>query len=231
MKICIIVPALNEAATIGKLVQAIKAKNYDVVVIDDGSSDDSGKIAKDLGAVVIRNAHKSGKGASLQKGFDYALKGDYTGIITMDSDGQHDPEDLSVFIDEARKDPNCVITGNRMAQAKGMPWVRFKTNQFMSFLISKACHQKIPDTQCGYRYIGADVLRLIRFRLKSRDFEIETEILMKAVKQGFKVSSVPVKTIYRDEKSKISPFKDTMRFFVYFIKELREPKDWQVNGQ
>ncbi|MCK5260152.1 MAG: hypothetical protein KAJ70_03740, partial [Candidatus Omnitrophica bacterium] len=116
------------------------------------------------------------------------------------------------------KNKLSVIVGNRMANAKGMPFVRYCTNHFMSRLISLACGQSIVDTQCGYRYIHCDILKAID--LISRDFEIETEILMKACQKGFKVRNVPIKTIYRNEESKINPFKDTIRFFTYFIKEI-----------
>ena len=88
----------------------------------------------------------------------------------------------------------------------------------MSSLISFACRNSIADTQCGYRYINCDILKQIQF--SSDDFEIETEILMKAAKKGYPIYSVPIKTIYRDEKSKIHPFKDTIRFVNYFIKEI-----------
>jgi len=218
MKFCILIPAHNEANTIGALVRALKEKQYDVVVIDDGSQDGSGQIAEGQGAVVISNTKKSGKGASLQNGFDYALKKGYDGVLAMDGDGQHDPQDVENFFEHARKNQEQVITGNRMHNPKGMPMVRYLTNCFMSFLISLVCRQSIPDTQCGYRYISCNVLRQIP--LTCRDFEIETEILMKAAKKGFHIESIPVKTIYRNEKSKINPFKDTIRFFSYFIREV-----------
>ncbi|MCK5179213.1 MAG: hypothetical protein KAR32_06750, partial [Candidatus Omnitrophica bacterium] len=104
------------------------------------------------------------------------------------------------------------------ANSKGMPFIRYCTNRFMSWLISLACGQSIADTQCGYRYIHCEILK--QLDLTSRDFEIETEILMKACQKGFKVLNVPIKTIYRNEESKINPFKDTIRFFTYFIKEI-----------
>jgi glycosyltransferase involved in cell wall biosynthesis len=218
MKICIVIPAHNESKTIGVLVHALREKPFDVVVIDDGSTDQTGDIAKKSGAVVIRHDQKSGKGYALQKGFDYALHHDYDGVVIMDGDGQHDIENIGAFLALAEKNPASVIVGNRMGNARGMPLLRYCTNRFMSRLIAWACGQPIADTQCGYRYIGCDVLREIN--LTCRDFEIETEILMKACKKGFKIADVPIKTIYRNEESKIRPFKDTVRFIAYFTKEL-----------
>lgn len=218
MKICVIIPAHNEASTLGGVVEVLKKKNLDVVVIDDGSSDQSALVAQEKGAHVLRNEKKSGKGFSLKRGFDFAIKNNYEAVVAMDGDGQHDPHDIDQFIKKARHFPKSVITGNRFTDTQGMPWVRYLTNRFMSWLISLASHQEIPDSQCGYRYISCSILKDIELHCK--DFEIETEVLMKAAKKGHAIYYAPVKTIYQDEESKISPFKDTWRFFRYFLKEI-----------
>ena len=218
MNICIVIPANNESYTIGFLVESLSGRGFDVIVIDDGSADETGVIAREKGAIVIRHDEKKGKGYSLREGFQYALEHDYDAVITMDGDGQHDVGGVDRFLIEAEKNKWSVIVGNRMANSKDMPFIRYCTNRFMSWLISLACGQSIADTQCGYRYIHCDILK--QLNLTSRDFEIETEILMKACQKGFNVRNVPIKTIYRDEESKINPFKDTIRFFAYFIKEI-----------
>jgi hypothetical protein len=105
-----------------------------------------------------------------------------------------------------------------MQKTKTMPPVRFMTNRFMSYLISGLAKQRIPDTQCGFRLIKRDVLEKIR--LLTRRYETESEILIKAARLGFKIESVPIKTIYRGQKSQIRPFADTLRFFRFIIKEL-----------
>ncbi len=218
MNVCIIIPAHNESKTIGSLVGSLREKEWDVIVVDDGSTDATGRIAEESGAIVIRHDQKNGKGLSLQKGFKYAIDHNYDGVIIMDGDGQHDIESIDHFLAIAEKNKNSIIVGNRFADSRGMPFIRYCTNRLMSWLISLACGQSITDTQCGYRYIGCDVLRGIN--LVSRDFEIETEILMKARKKGFPILDMPIRTIYRNEESKINPFKDTMRFLIYFIKEV-----------
>ena len=197
----------------------LSASGFPVLVIDDGSTDDTGTIAEVKGATVIHHDHKKGKGHSLREGFDYALLHHYDGVITMDGDGQHDVKDLDRFIQVATKHKSSIIVGNRMTNTEGMPCIRYCTNRFMSWLISLACRRTIADTQCGYRYISCEVLRNIN--LTCRDFEIETEILMKASKEGYAIYDVPIKTIYRNEVSKINPFKDTIRFLIYFVKEIR----------
>ena len=105
-----------------------------------------------------------------------------------------------------------------MQDHAGMPFVRFLTNQIMSGLISLVCRQKVYDTQCGYRLIACDVLRHVQ--LSSTAFEIESEVLIKASKKRYRISSVPVKTIYGAEVSKINPFFDTARFIVYIVREM-----------
>ncbi len=218
MKIVILIPVYNEARAIGTLVEHLKKQSLDVMVINDGSSDRSREIAQEKGAVVLSNEQRTGKGASLQKGFEYILKQDYDAVVTMDGDGQHAVEDLEEFFKVARMNPSSIVTGNRMSNCKTMPKTRYFTNRFMSFLISSVCRQRIPDTQCGYRYISRDVLK--QLSLRCNDFEIETEILIQASKKGFRVYSVPIKTIYSDEESYIRPVRDTIRFMIYFFKEL-----------
>lgn len=219
MKTCIVIPVYNEAAAIGWLVADLKKRRYDVLVIDDGSVDNSGAIAREKGALVITHEVRKGKGLSLRDGFDYAVRQNYDAVITMDGDGQHAVEDIPQFIEKAKEAGTSIVTGSRMQNHAGMPWVRLWVNGLMSAVISSLCKQNIPDTQCGFRLISVPILRQIR--LSSSDFEIESEVLIKASKKGFKIHSVPVKTIYQDEISKVNPFKDTIRFFVYLFKEMR----------
>ena len=223
MKIAIIIPAHNEAKAIGPLVEAVRALRYDCIVIDDGSSDQTGEVALSAQAIVLKTGYKSGKGNALKMGFDYALKNDYEALIAMDGDGQHAPGDLAAFVACYQRTGADLINGNRMGNTKDMPWLRRATNRFMSWLISLFCHQTIPDTQCGYRLIKTDVLRSIK--LESSDFEIETEVLIKASIKGFKIASVNVETIYRDEVSKINPVRDTLRFIAYLGRELLRKND------
>ena len=218
MNFCVLIPAHNEAKTIGALVRKIKAKGWDVVVVDDGSVDNSGKLAKDSGAVVLRNDSKSGKGFSLQKGFRYILEKGYEAVVMMDGDGQHDVEDVAGFVNRYQKSPVGIINGNRMQNAQEMPRVRYLTNRFMSWLISVVAGQKVQDSQCGFRLVQARVLQAIE--LTSSDFEIESEILIQAGRKGFKIESIPIKTIYEEEESKINPLKDTLRFIKYILREI-----------
>ena len=223
MKIAIVIPAYNEVQTIGPLVKAVLALGYDCIVIDDGSADRTDVVAAEARAVVLRTGGKSGKGNALKMGFDYVLKNDYEALIAMDGDGQHSPSDIPAFMASYQNTKADIISGNRMNDPRGMPLVRLATNRLMSWLISFFCHQEIPDTQCGFRLIKTKVLQTIK--LESSDFEIETEVLIKASKKGFKIASVGIQNIYRNEVSKIQPVRDTFRFMAYLCRELLRKND------
>lgn len=218
MKICVLIPTYNEAKTIAELVKQVRSLNLEVIVVDDGSWDDTGKFAQDSGAVVLRNPINEGKGASLIKGFNYALNNGFEAVITMDGDGQHLPQDIPVFIQLAGTSNSAVLIGNRMSSPQNMPALRVVTNRLMSLLISGIAKQKIYDTQCGFRLIKKEVLGKIK--LVTRNYETESEILIKSARAGFKIESVPIKTVYKDERSKINPFIDSLRFTKFIIREL-----------
>jgi glycosyltransferase involved in cell wall biosynthesis len=217
MNICAIIPAYNEAKTIGYLTEEIKKKGIDVLVIDDGSSDATGRVAKEKGAVVLKNKKTIGKGASLRTGFDFIINRNYDGIITLDGDGQHDPDNISQLIEKVKKSDAKVVIGNRMCSTKNMPFIRWCTNKLMSCFISLICKQYIPDTQCGFRYISMQTLKSLE--LTTSNFEIETEVLIEASKKGNKIYSVPIRTIYQDQVSKINPFLDTLRFIRFIFRK------------
>ncbi|MFY9402727.1 MAG: glycosyltransferase family 2 protein [Candidatus Omnitrophota bacterium] len=211
MKVLVVMPAYNEAGHIYNLIKEVKNYHFEILVIDDGSSDDTYNIAKGLEVNVMLNLRNQGKGASLIKGFKYALENDFEAVITMDADGQHQPQDLPLFLKAAEDKDVHIVIGNRMTEVKRMPLIRVATNKFMSWFISFMGRQRIPDTQCGLRLIKRKVLE--RIELKTSKFETESEILIKASRMGFKIRSIPIKSIYGEEKSRINPFSDTLRFF------------------
>lgn len=223
MKIAIVIPAHNEDQTIGPLVEAVRALGYDCIVIDDGSVDKTNAVALEAGAVVLKTEAQSGKGNALKIGFDYVRKLRYKALIAMDGDGQHSPSDIAAFVACYQNTNADIVNGNRMHNPRGMPLVRLATNRLMSWAVSLFCRQHIPDTQCGFRLIKTNVLGAIK--LESSDFEIETEVLIKASKKGFKIASVDIQTIYRDEVSKIKPVRDTLRFMAYLWRELWRHND------
>jgi len=215
MRTCVIIPSYNEAKGIAGLISQITKLGLKVIVIDDGSLDNTASISASEGATLLRNNSNIGKGASLIKGYNYAIEQGFDAIISMDGDGQHSTKDIGSFIQIAEVSQSGVIIGNRMAMTKGMPLLRIWTNRIMSGLISLIIKQNIPDTQCGFRLIKKEVLRKIDF--STYKYETESEILIKAARLGFKIESVPIQTIYSGQKSKINPFIDTFRFLRFIV--------------
>ena len=213
----VVIPSYNEARTIGSIVRNIVEMGMSVLVVDDGSTDATERIALDSGAMVIRHKRNQGKGYSLIRGTDYvSQKTKFEWIVLMDGDGQHHTEDIMPLMEGARDGATDMVTGNRMQYTENMPLLRYLTNRFTSAVISGMCHQTIPDTQCGYRLVRAGALE--QLELESSRYDIESEMLIKAARYGLKVKSVPVQTIYGDEKSAINPVRDTIRFFYLVIR-------------
>lgn len=217
MRTCVIIPTYNESKTIAGLVRQVQSSGLEVIVIDDGSSDNTADIAEASKALVLRNARNLGKGASLAKGYDFALARGFDAVISMDGDGQHSCDDLAAFIHKAESPGCAIVVGNRMKSTKQMPFLRVATNRFMSWLISLVTGQRIPDTQCGFRLVKKELLE--KFKLSTSKYETESEILIQAARLGFKIESVPVRTIYSGQKSRINPFVDTLRFLRFIIRE------------
>jgi hypothetical protein len=159
-----------------------------------------------------------GKGQSLIRGFHYILEQGFDSVITIDADGQHDPAEITRFIGTAIASPNAIFVGNRLIQPVGMPWSRLLTNKIMSWAISLIAKQKIPDTQCGFRLIKNVLLQ--NLKLKTANYEIESEVLLRAARLGYTIESIPISSIYRNERSQINPCVDTVRFLRFIVREL-----------
>ncbi|MDD5292645.1 MAG: glycosyltransferase family 2 protein, partial [Candidatus Omnitrophica bacterium] len=217
MKGCVIIPTFNEAKIIRDLIAKIKVFGLDVLVVDDGSKDSTADLARKAGAQVIVHARNMGKGASLRTGFNKVINDDYDFTITMDGDGQHRPEDIDNFIREFSATNSDIIVGNRMDCPQNMPLHRWITNRIMSMIISSICKTYIPDSQCGFRFIKKDVLKDMVF--STSNYEIESELLMQASKKNYRITSVPIKSVYEGQDSQINPIVDTVRFFRFILKD------------
>lgn len=215
-KPCILIPSYNEAMTIGPIVKWLKAQGFDIYVVDDGSTDDTAAMASGEGAFVIRNDKNMGKGKALREGFGRILKEGYGAVLVMDGDDQHDLADIEHLIRKMEESNADMVIGNRMLDTSSMPNTRILVNRFMSSIISRIAGQRVPDTQCGFRLIKREVLEGLE--LESSRYEIESELILKAARKGFRVEWAPVKTVYRNEKSRIDPVLDTIRFIALLIR-------------
>ncbi|MBU0703667.1 MAG: glycosyltransferase family 2 protein [Chloroflexi bacterium] len=204
-----LVPAWNEATRVGPVVEATRA-HLPVLVVDDGSHDETSTVAEAAGAIVVRHPQNQGKGVALMTGFAWALERGYEAVITLDADGQHDPEEIPKFRAAYEADAGDLIIGRRdFAQ---MPFPRNYTNAiFGSWLLSLALGARIQDSQSGYRLYGRRLLE--RLDLTTTGFELEVEVIIQAVCQGMRIGWVEIRTIYGvGEVSYFHPVKDSARF-------------------
>jgi len=218
MKYCVLLPAYDEFKNIAAVIKEIRTYGLDVIVVDDGSTDNTAQIARQEKAIVISHDQNLGKGQALRTGFDYAIKNDYYAVIIMDADGQHDPQEIPHLIQYAQDSKAGLIIGNRMHRPEGMPLLRWITNMFTSHFVSRIIGYKIPDSQCGYRLIKTAVLKQIN--LSTIKYDTESEILIEAAKSNFKIESMSIKSIYTNQKSQIHPVIDTIRFIKLISKHL-----------
>ena len=212
LKTAAIIPAYREEQHIGDVVRRTRQQLDHVVVIDDGSSDNTAQSAREAGAEVIVHGQNRGKGEAIKTGLRHWLDRQFIHVIILDADGQHLPEEIDRFIAAAAQaGDRSFFLGNRMNNLTGMPFVRRVVNRYMSNRISRICRQEIPDTQCGFRMLDR---QLIPELLDGGNrFDYETEMLIIASRKGYRIESVPITTVYSDEVSSIQPARDTIRFF------------------
>jgi glycosyltransferase involved in cell wall biosynthesis len=212
-KTVVILPAYNAGRFLGKVIDDIVALHPDFIplVIDDGSSDNTADVAELHNATLIKHPVNKGKGAALITGFDFVGNNDVDWAFTMDSDGQHLPEELHRFVKSAAENNLDVVIGTRMDDNESMPWLRKVTNIFTSWVVSSVSGASIPDSQNGYRLFKATSLK--NLVLESTNYDLESEILVKLAWSGASIGSVPITTVYGDEISSINKTRDTVRFF------------------
>ena len=205
------IPCFNESASIATLVRAVRRQTPSVLVVDDGSRDDTSERAHAAGAEVIKHARNLGKGAALKTGLSRAEKLGYEWAVTLDGDGQHAPEDLPGLLNCAEQTGAMLVIGNRMNEAQEMPWLRRKVNCWMSAQLSKCAGRHLPDTQSGFRLIHLRAWAALA--LKTERFEVESETLMAFLAAGHRVEFVPIRVIRSGRDSHIHPVADSWRWW------------------
>ena len=205
-----IIPAYQDEKHIGDIVRRTRERLYHVLVVDDGSSDHTAQRARDAGAEVIVHDQNRGKGEAIKTGLGYWMDREVMWVSLLDSDGQHLPEEIDRFLTAAGATQLTFFIGNRMNNLTGMPFIRRVVNRYMSRQISRVCGQEIPDTQCGFRMLHR---QLIPQLLGGGDrFDYDTEVLIIASRKSYRITSVPITTVYSDQVSKIRPLRDAIRF-------------------
>ena len=205
-----VIPCLNEEAAIKPLVTGVRRHVTTVFVVDDGSTDGTATSARTAGATVLRHTTSLGKGAALGTGWAKARDSGFTWALTLDGDGQHAPQDIPSFFNACERSSARLVVGNRMHQAHRIPWLRRCVNVWMSQQISMLADCELPDSQCGFRLMNLE--DWARLPVTASHYEIESEVVLLFARAGLAIEFVPIEAIYRDERTKIRPWRDTMRW-------------------
>lgn len=197
MNVAVVIPAYNEAATLRDVVTRTLAQRLDgnllqVIVVDDGSRDGTADSIHGLDVILIRHERNLGKGTSLRHGLARALENGADALITLDGDGQHQPEEMRALVAQARQEPGALIVGARCGTARA-PFIRRFANGFANFWITLASGRRLPDTQSGYRlYPGPWLQRLGKDLPSSEGFVFESEMLIQAAWDNVPIRFVPI---------------------------------------
>lgn len=213
-----LIPAYNEQAHIAAVVA--QARQFlPVLVVDDGSKDQTAQTAEQAGAQVLRQLPNQGKGAALMAGFRHCLNAGYSAVLTLDADGQHDPCEIPLFLAYASQHPAALVIGQR--NYSQMPLRRRLPNLLGRLLFSLAVGQFIPDNQSGYRLLTRPLIEQMLQNPES-GFEFEVEMITLCLKQRLGLGWVPIRTIYGDEKSHIRPLHHLVQFLRISAKAWRQ---------
>jgi glycosyltransferase involved in cell wall biosynthesis len=204
-----LIPAFNEAGTVAEVVSELHGIVDTILVVDDGSTDDTAASAQRAGADVIVHTTNCGKGTAIRTGLARVLAGDYSYVLLLDADMQHLPHEAPRLIDAMVTTGADVVIGERMFNREQMPASRYHTNRLGSRALSAFVGVPVGDTQCGFRLFRVAVLRGLA--LSATGYEIETEMLIKVRRRGGLVTSAPVTAVYNGRRSKLRPIRDTTR--------------------
>jgi glycosyltransferase involved in cell wall biosynthesis len=214
-----VVPVFDEVGTLGRVVERLRA-HCPVIVVDDASTDGSAGVAARAGAVeVVRHAHRQGKSAALRTGFDVALRHGAHAVATLDGDGQHDPADLPHLLAAHARTPDALVLGDRFGPRRGdpIPVLRRVAIRAADRTLGPLLPVPLSDSQCGFRIYPAAFLREIP--LREGRFVLETEALVRAAWAGYRLVSVPIRSVYpRGRRSRFHAVTDVARIAWYLAR-------------
>ena len=212
----VIVPTYNNNGTIAAVIEDLKKYASDIMVVNDGSTDNTAEILSNIKDIQVESYPKNqGKGYALKYGLTLAYQRGYRYAITIDADGQHFADDLPVFIEHIEQKPDSLLIGARNLNADNMPGKNTFANRFSNFWYKVETGQTLSDTQSGYRLYPLGKIQNIHF-FTSR-YEFEVEIIVRAAWRGVNVENIPIKVYYPPVEERVShfrPFKDFFRISI-----------------
>jgi glycosyltransferase involved in cell wall biosynthesis len=218
MRVVAVVPALDAAETIAEVVTRTREVLPDVVVVDDGSSDATARVAEAAGATVLRLPRNRGKGAALKAGFEHALRSGYDAVATIDADGQHDPKQIAALLRCREETGAMLVIGERTYGEDEMIPLRRFGNRFSRRAVSFFAGANVYDPQSGFRLYDRKLLEALT--LRGERYEFESEVIVRAARAGLRIESVPI-TLLRAEGTATSHFRpwgDTARICVAVVR-------------
>lgn len=201
-KICLVMPAYNEAETIADVVRGLKgvfdkkAHDYTIIVVDDGSKDNTAELAQKAGAHVVRHILNTGTGGSTATGLSFAQQNGFDLAATLDADGQHDPEDVMAGVELMLKNETDLLIGSRLIDARGMSRVKVLGNKGLTMLTYALFGVSVTDSQSGLRVFSRRALDTLKW--KTSGYEFCSEMLWRAKQQGLNIKEYPIKAIYTE---------------------------------
>lgn len=204
--ICVIIPTFNNASTIENVIEGVLNYTNNIIVVDDGSTDDTSLVLEKFETIdVIRYEKNIGKGWAIRQGFKRALSKGFDYAITIDSDGQHFPDDIPLFIEALEKNPDSLIIGSRNITADGMPSKNTFANKFSNFWYWAETNIKLPDTQSGFRLYPIKFYKKTKFY--TNKFEFEIEVLVRSAWSNIVTIPIPIKVYYAPAEERITHFR------------------------
>jgi glycosyltransferase involved in cell wall biosynthesis len=210
-RIVAVIPALNAERSIGEVIRGTRKELESVIVVDDGSTDRTSAIARTNGATLLRHVVNRGKGRALKTAFAYALQNGFDGVITLDADGQHLPSEIPKLLRARRETMADLIIGGRSHHFEAMITRRRMANQISAWSIAKASGTHVTDSQSGFRFYSANLIRNVKPRADG--FALESEVIVRAGRGGYKVLTIPIELAVVDgvSTSHYRPINDTFR--------------------
>lgn len=196
MRLIAVIPAFNEATRVGNVVEQALPYVDEVIVVDDGSSDDTAAVAKAAGALVVEHIDNCGAGAATMTGIEAARLRGADAIVTLDADEQHSPEDIPAIIEPIKSDEADVVFANRFGQKNRIPFIRRLFNAIGNMLTLAVTGRWVNDSQCGFKAFGPVAVKQIHLRMSG--YEFCTEIVRESTQHHWRVKEVPAKVLYSE---------------------------------
>jgi glycosyltransferase involved in cell wall biosynthesis len=207
----VLIPTYNNQNTLSDVIESVLKYTDRIIVVNDGATDKTEEVLKKYSQITVaKHAFNKGKGVALRTGFKKAVELGYRYVITIDSDGQHNPDELPAFLEKIEKEPDSLIVGARNMEQSSVPGKSSFGHKFSNFWYKVETGIDLPDTQSGYRLYPVEKLSGMRFF--TNKFEFEIEVIVRAAWRGISVTSVPVSVVYFPKETRVSHFRPVRDF-------------------